>query len=187
MALTWAACYQRHFQHFFGKPFDVHVYRGQGDAALRLATFDQAYPEFRLYGSLGLADQLPEGRPAAEVILVADDFGPDVPFLLANALFFVLSHDIPLDSRFTIGGVEALRPAFAEFYDKAALYFMRAEGFAEGFTEVECGADEGTVFQAVFVSDEEQDYIRDKGGEAFENKVKAQGADLCRLRRLSCV
>lgn len=187
MALTWESCYAAHFQRFFGKPYDVHVYRGGDGDAVKLATYDQAYPQFRLYASLGLADLLPDGSPVGEVILLADDFGPDVPFLLVNALFFVLSHDIPLDGRFTIGGVEALRPDFAEFYDKAALYVMPADGFPEGFAPVPCGRDAGGVFQAVFVSEEEQEYIAQKGGPAFEAKVKAQQADLCRLRRLSCV
>ena len=187
MALTWAACYGQHFQQYFGKPYDIQVYRNSDRAELRLATYDQAYPGYRLYASLGLADLLPEGRPVGEVILVADDFGPDVPFLLANALFFVLTHAVPLDGRFTLGGVESLRPAFAEFYDKAALYFTRAEGFPEGFDEVPCGDETAGVYQAVFVSAEEQEYIQQKGGEAFEQKVKAQQADLCRLRRLSCV
>ena len=39
----------------------------------------------------------------------------------------------------------------------------------------------------VFVSEEEAEYIDAKGGAAFEARVKAQQADLCRLRRLSCV
>jgi hypothetical protein len=186
MTLSWTKCYEEHFQHYFGKPFDVQIYRAS-DATLRLANYDQAYPEFRVYASLGLADLLPEGKDVGEVITVADDFGPDVPFLFANALLFVLQRAIPLGSRFTVGGVEALRPHFADFYDKAALYFMPAEGFPEGFDIVECGADTGQVYQAVFVSDEEAEYIDSKGGPAFEARVKAQNADLCRLRRLSCV
>jgi hypothetical protein len=188
MALTWADCYQQHFQQFFNKPFDVQTYRGADRASLRLGLYDLAYRDFRVYASLGLADLLPEGQAVGEVITVVDDPGPDVPFLLINALFFVLHKGIALDSRFTIGGIDKLRPQFAEFYDKSALYFMPAvEGFPEGFTPVPCGADEGGVYQAVFIADEEDEYIRDKGGAAFEAKIKAQTADVCRLRRLSCV
>jgi hypothetical protein len=186
MPLSWARCYETHFARYFGKPFDIHAYRTE-DGMLRVATYDQPYREFRLHASLGLADLLPEKAEVGEVITIADDPGPDVPFLFANALLFVLQHSIPLGARFTVGGIEALRPDFADLYDKAALYFMPAEGFAEGFTEVKCGADMGTVFQAVFVSDEEADYIARKGGAAFEQRVKAQEADLCRLRRLPCV
>jgi hypothetical protein len=186
MPLSWAPCYEEHFQRYFGKPYDVHVY-GAGREALRIATYDRAYPDFRVHASLGIADLLPEGEDAGEVITVADDLGPDVPFLFANALLFVLQNKIALGTRFTVGGVEALRPHFADLYDKSALYFMLAEGFREGFDMVECGADTGTVYQAIFVSDEEAEYIQEKGGAAFEARVKAQDADLCRLRRLSCV
>lgn len=186
MALSWARCAEAHFQNYLGKPYDIQAYR-TGDGTLRLATYDQAYREFRVYASLGLADLLPAGADLGEVITVADDFGPDVPFLFTNALIFLLHHEIPLGSRFTVGGIEALRPNFADFFDKAALYFMPAEGFREGFAELSCGADAGKVYQAVFVSEEEAEYIRDKGGEAFEGRVKAQNADVCRLRRLSCV
>lgn len=187
MALTWADCYDRHFQSFFGKPFDIQTYRDAGGATLRLATYDQAYPDFRAYASLGLADLLPEQAEVGEIVVVVDDIGPDVPFLLVNALFLVLHHDIALGSRFTIGGIATLRPDFAEFFDKSALYVMPAVGFPEGFAPVNCGADVGGVCQAVFVSPEEEEYIDEKGGAAFEAKVKTQGADLCRLRRLSCV
>jgi hypothetical protein len=186
MALSWAKCAEAHFQHYFGKPFDIHAYHSAA-GALRVATYDRAYREFRVYASLGLADLLPEGSDIGEVITVADDFGPDVPFLFANALLFVLERSIALGSRFTVGGIEALRPDFADFFDKAALYFMPAEGFPEDFAALECGADTGQVYQAVFVSEEEAEYIDAKGGAAFEARVKAQEADLCRLRRLSCV
>jgi hypothetical protein len=186
MPLTWARCYEHHFAQFFNKPFDIHVYHGD-DCNLRIATYDQAYPEFRVYASLGLADLLPEGHDVGEVITVADDFSAEVPFLFVNALFFVLRQQISLGSRFTVGGIDKLRPDFAEFCDKSAFYFMPAEGFQEGFDTVECGGDEGKVYQAVFVSEEEADYIADKGGKAFEERVKAQEADLCRLRRLPCV
>ncbi len=186
MAPRWAKCAEAHFQEYLCKPYDVHVYRAGADP-LRVATYDQAYPEFRVYASLGLADLLPTDAEPGEVITVADDFGPDVPFLFANALIFVLHHEIPLGARFTVGGVEALRPHFADFFDKSALYFMPAEGFPEGFDTLTCGAESGRVYQAIFVAEEEAEYIRDKGGEAFEARVKAQNADVCRLRRLSCV
>lgn len=187
MALTWADCYDRHFQRFFGKPFDLQTYRDDRGDALRLATYDRAYDNFRVYTSLGLADLLPEQADIGEIITVVDDVGPDVPFLLVNALFLILHHGIALGSRFTIGGIATLRPEFAEFFDKSALYIMPADGFPEGFTPLQCGADVGEVYQAAFVSPEEEEYIDEKGGAAFEAKVKAQSADLCRLRRLSCV
>lgn len=173
-----------HFTRHLGKPFDVRNYRTEEGSDLRLATFDQAFPNYRVYASLGLSDR---PGPPAEAVLLADDPGKDVPFIFANSLTFILQHSIPLQTGLVIGGVEMIKPDFTEYFDKAAIYYTLASDLRPGLDSVTCGAETGQVFQAMFVSWSEQDYIRRHGAESFAVKLAEQDADPCSLNRPACV
>jgi hypothetical protein len=185
MDSPWVRAYLRHFTRFFGKPFDVASYRSSTDVPLRLATFDLRYRQFRVYASLGMADEV--NKDIGEVILLSDDKGQDVPYLFINSLFFILDRDIPLGSRFAVAGVDSLKPDFAEYYDKVAIYYDLADGFDEGFTEVTCEGETGKVYQGIFICSAELDVIRREGPENFAKMLKNQDEELCSLRRPSCV
>jgi hypothetical protein len=188
MNTRWTECYLSHFARYFDKPFDVQTYREDDGAGLRLATFDRGpYPNYRMYASLGLADQVDRLKDRGELILLADDPGKDIPFLFLNSLFFILDKGVPLGSRFHIGGIEKLKPDFAEYFDKTAIYYTLADGFPPGFEVVQCNGDLGAVYQGIFISWAEQDYLKRHGPEAFEDRFRKQDADLCSLRRPSSV
>ncbi len=185
MDSPWVKAYSRHFAHYFGKPFDVELYHSATGIPLRLATYDLRYKQFRVYASIGLADEVNED--IGEVILLSDDFGKDVPYVFINSLFFILDKEIPLASRFAVAGVDSLRPDFAERYDKIALYYNLADGFDKGFNEVKCAEETGRVYQGVFISEAEMDFLRRKGPDAFDEQFKKQEGELCSLRRPSSV
>ena len=183
--MSWPDIYLQHFTRFFGKPFDVETYRQEDGTSLRLATFDRGgYRNYRKYASLGLSEHADTLKDLGEVILLADDKGKDIPFLFVNALFFILQKKIPLASHFAIGGIETMKPDFAEYFGKHALYFMLADGFPEGFAEIERDRT-GLVFQALFISWAEQDVLNRFGWEEFEDRLHAQQADPCSLQRPS--
>ncbi len=195
MSQTWDQCYYRHFTSHLGKPFDHEVYHSGDDGPpLQIVTYDQRYPGFRVYASLGLTAYAAEVRERGEVILLADEGRKVVPFLFVNALFFITRQRIPLASQFAIGGVENLAADFAEQFDKAALYFMRMtpeDEFPEGFERVECDGEVGQVYQSLFISEAEHEFLKRSGGAALEERLKIQAtvakADLCSLLRPSCV
>src|SRR5438552_169052 len=136
MDSPWAKAYLAHFARHLGKPFDVESYRSPTGIPLRLATYDLRFQGFRVYASIGLADEVTQD--IGEVILFADDFGKDVPYLFVNSLLFILDQDIPLGSPFAVAGVDSLKPEFAEYYDKAAIFYDVAEELDPGFGEVQC-------------------------------------------------
>ena len=184
---TWPDLYLRHFTRYFGKPFDVTDYRDDFDESLRLAVFDQPYPGFRLYASLGLSLHDLEVKRMGEVILLADAAAKEVPAIFVNALYFILAKRIDLAARFAIGGLAMVNPQFAEYYDKSAIYIAPAEGFAEGFETVVGDDGDGSIFQGFFISSAEQDFLNRHGAAAFEDKLYVQDADPCSLRRPPCV
>jgi hypothetical protein len=185
MDSPWSRAYLRHYTRYFGKPFDVEVYHSATGIPLRLATYDLRYRNFRVYASIGLAEEA--DRDKGEAILLSDDFGKDVPYIFVNSLFFILDTDIPLASRFAVAGVDSLRPDFAEYYNKVAIYYNVADGFDEGFGQVECSGETGRVYQGVFISWAELDFLRRQGPDAFEQKFRKQDTELCSLKRASSV
>jgi hypothetical protein len=191
MHTFWDRCYDAHFTRYFGKPFDRETYRRDPDSPpLQVVTYDQPYPRYRVYTSLGLTAYETEVRELAEAMLLADAGGRQVPFLFVNALFFIIQQRIPLASKFAVGGVDRLAPDFASQFNKVALYFQvvtPADEFPEGFEEVDIDGDVGLIYQGLFVSEEEHDFLKRHGGKAFEEKLRAQDADLCSLMRPPCV
>jgi hypothetical protein len=185
---TWADLYRHHFQQYFGKPFDVQRFQQDEECPpLHLAIFDQRYPGYRIFASLGLTNYRDAVKDLGEVILLADAAWKDIPVLFVNSLFYLIRRRIPLGSRFAIGGIDNLDPGFAEYFDKAALYYMVADGFPEGFERLAWNNEIGLVYQGIFISTAELDFINRQGAVTFEERFKAQDADLCSLRRPSCV
>jgi hypothetical protein len=185
--MTWPDLYLRHFIRFFGKPFDVQLYTSEEGAAVRIATFDRRYPNYLVYASLGLSDHATDLREVGEIILLSDDKTKEVPLLFLSSLFFILQRQIPLTPPFAVGGIEMLKPEFAEYYGKAALYYSPADSFPPGFERVQGRSAAGHVYQGIFISWAEQDYLKRNGPGAFEEKLNAQDSDPCSLSRPSCV
>lgn len=185
MEPRWADCYLRHFAQHLGKPFDVETYHGDDGLPLRLATYDLRFKGYRVYASIGMAEEVESD--VGEVVLLADDFGKDVPELFVNSLFFILQNNIPLGSRFAVGGVDMLNPDFAEHFAKVAIYYRLADELADGFEKLDCEGELGHVYQGIFISWVELDFLKRKGPDAFEEKLKSQEGDKWSLRRPSCL
>lgn len=175
MAAFWTDVYQKHFQRYFQKPFDIQVYHDPNGFALKLATYDWALKNFRVYASMGLADKLAETSEDSfgEVILFSDVPDPEGPRLFVNALFFILQNDIPLDSRYSIAFSD-MRSAFIRRYKKTALYFTLASGPDEQFNKVRQGETFGRVYQAFFISRAEDEFLEAYGADVFEKDLKAE-------------
>jgi antitoxin YqcF len=185
MANFWTACYQAHFQRFFQKPFDIQIFHDQAGVALKIAIHDWALHGYHVLASMGLADKLADSDEDdfGEVILHSDVPDKEVPELFVNALFFILHNDIPLGSRFAIGGIAQMRPAFAERYRKTALYFTLAQDENESFNKVRNGDEFGHVYQAFFITPTEERYLDAYGPDAFEKKLYTAPDDICSIRR----
>lgn len=168
MPAFWTDLYRDHFQMHFGKPFDVQVYHGPDDTALKLATHDWAMPGFRVIASLGIADLLArEGEEAVgEVILYCDVPDKETHRLFVNALFFVIQNRIPLTSRFSIGFAN-LERTFSQRHGKSALYFTRAFSPDGEFDRV---GDLARVYQAFFITPKEDEFLDAHGPLEFETR-----------------
>ena len=187
MATFWSTIYQSHFQKYFKKPFDIQVFHAPDGFSLKVATHDWALHGFRVYTSMGLADVLArnEEEDFGEVILFSDRPDKEVPQLFVKALFFILQNAIPLNSRFSIC-FDQTEPDFAERYGKAALYFTQPaipDSFfpsgdgkekigKETFDKVRKGKVFGRVYQAFFITAEEDAFLDAVRPNAFEQEFR---------------
>jgi hypothetical protein len=167
--MFWTETYRQHFQNYFAKPFDIQVHHSPDGAGLKLALHDWARRGFRVYASMGLADILARNEESdfGEVVLFADVPDPQIPQLFINALFFILEHDIPLGSQFAIG-FGAIGRDFSRRYGKSAFYFTRPSDDDQKFNEVRQGEAVGRVFQAFFLTPEEEAFLEEHGPDEFE-------------------
>jgi hypothetical protein len=175
MPIFWTEIYQRHFQKYFQKPFDIQVYHDAAGFALKLATHDWARQGFRVLASMGLADKLFQNEEGdfGEVILFCDVPDKEIPQLFVNALFFILEHNIPLGSRFAIGFGTA-HHELTRRYGKTALYFTCPAESDKTFNEVRKGETVGRVFQTYFITPAEDKFLEDHGADVFEQKFLKQ-------------
>src|SRR4051794_1826185 len=100
MTVHWPKLFWQHFQRHFGKPYDWQDFEQDHlSTPIRLVTYDQAYREYRVFASVGLTEYAEELQQRGEVIVLADAAQTDIPFLLVNALFFMIGQRIPLASK----------------------------------------------------------------------------------------
>jgi hypothetical protein len=172
MVNSWVERYQYHFLRHFGKPFDVQVYHDADGFSLKLATHDWAMRGFHVYASLGMADRLArEGEQAVgEVILYSDAADKEVPRLFVTTLFFILKNEIPLTTRFSVG-FAGMNRAFSKKTGKTALYFTRAFSPDGEFDKI---AELARVYQAFFITEDEDEFLEENGAIEFEHKFWSQ-------------
>jgi hypothetical protein len=110
-----------------------------------------------------------------------------MPGIVANSLFFVVQNRIRLGSRFAVGGIDNLAPKFAAQLEKSALYFTLPAGFTQGFEVVECDEGAAVVFQGIFLSPAEHEYLDSHGPDAFEERLHHYEGNLNSLNRSSSI
>jgi hypothetical protein len=111
----------------------------------------------------------------------------DVAWIFVHSLFFIVQKRVPLGGEpFAIGGVDMVKPEFAEYFDKTAILYSLAEGFPKGFEKAVNGDEWGIVLQGLFISEAEHDFLKRQGSDALLEKLKSQRAEINSLRRPSC-
>ena len=59
--------------------------------------------------------------------------------------------------------------------------------FPAGFDQVPGDQEAGAIYQGIFISESENEFVARQGAEAFEQRLQEQESDRRSLRRPSCV
>jgi len=183
-------CYFDHFVlHLGAEPIAQYVFcpEDEGGSCIQILTFDGIFSGCRAFCSLGLSLYEEAVANLAEVILLANSGWEYIPFVLANALFYMIENRMVLHRGTAIGGIGNISPEFARRFGKQAIYFAQPFGFPKGFGELVCNSKLGRVYLACLISLSEYRYLQDKGTDQFEEMLERREVDVFDIERPSCI
>ena len=109
-----------------------------------------------------------------------------MPRLFVNARFFILQNDVPLGSRFALGFANA-GPDVSPPGIKSRRFISRMHADRRS-NSAGCGGEMfGRVFQAFFITREEDEFLDAYGAHAFEEEFFKAEEDRLSVRRKPCV
>ena len=188
MNMNWGECYYDHYTRFLDHLLDRKIFRQNNNLpSVQILSYDKVFKDCQVFCSLGLSHYSSDIGGVAEVCLPVDDGWKDVPYVLANALFFMVQNGMTMGWGLSISGIERISTQFANNFNKAAIYFTNVFGLPEEFSKVKCGDGTGKMYLAIFISEAEHRFFKQHGAEAFEELLDVKKVDPFSLQRSSCV
>lgn len=182
----WGACYFDHFVRFLGPPAGRTVFeQNSASPSIQILSFDNVFADCRVFATLGLSHYSAELGNVGEVFAPVDNCWNDLPAVLANALFYMVQHNLRLGSGIAIEGIRSIHPQFALKSQKAALYLTNPFGMPIGFETVSCGSETGRIYLGFLLSEAEMQYFSQNGADAFESLIESKNVDPYHLKRAS--
>lgn len=122
MSEQWIKCYQQHLERYLESAIRSQTFQQEaGTSTIEILMYDQLFTGCRTFCSLGLTHYRQEVENIAEVILATDDGWDDIPYIFANALFYIVQAKMKIGWGMVIGGIDTIAPHFARKFGKMAL------------------------------------------------------------------
>ena len=189
MSDTWGTCFLDHYERYLGKPSarDVFAMDTQ-EHSIQVLHFESVFPGCKVYSTMGFSHFAARIQGSHDEVITAVDAGfGSIPRLLALTLYFLAEYEIPLSAGLSKGGLSEIDSAFSQQYGKDAIYFTNPFPLPPAFRVVQCGSDTGLTHLAVFLSQQEHQYLRSHGADRFEQQMEDAGVDPFSLGRPSIV
>jgi hypothetical protein len=188
---NWGECYYDHYTRHFREPVSREIFsQNETSPTIQILAYTKVFPDCKVFGSLGLTHYPTAIESLSEAIVVTDEGWQEIPYLLANTLFYIVQKPMRFGPGIVISGVDILQPRFAQTYQKTALYFTTTdtvETLPENFGRVGCSNETGVIYIGYFISTSERAFWKQHGSEHFETLLAEKRADLFHLRRSACV
>jgi hypothetical protein len=186
--MDWSECYYDHFANFLKEPsgrelFDVDTKK----SFIQVLTYDSVFKGCRVFCTIGLTLYQKELNNICEVFLPTDEGWDQIPYILSNALYYMVRNQMTLHRGSCLSGIENIQPSFARLFNKTALYFATPFGPPESFNRVGCNKQTGKVYLAAFISGSEFNYLTTHGVDLFEELLEAKEVDPFILSRQSAI
>lgn len=186
--VSLAGCYYDHFNAHFSSPVTRKVFGvGNKDSFLQILTYEKVFEGCTSFATIGLSHFPKELGSLCEVFCAVEQGEGDVPYVLSNALYYMVENKRPLQRGAYLSGVENISPAFFGKFGKDALYFTAPLGLPETFETVACNNLTGTVYMVSFITKAELSFLRHNGSDALENLFAENDIDPFSLIRASCI
>lgn len=186
--MNFGECYYDHYLRFFGEPQDRTIFgRTRERPFVDLFLFSDVIEGCRIFCTLGLSLYFSNLLGFREIMLVLDTGWAEAPSIVVELLSFMVENNVPLARGTHFDGVENISAAFADKYQKSAIYFTLPPNVPDDFSIVECNNQVGIILLAFFISQSEFEFIKQNGFEQFEDILEQKEIDVYNLSRDSCI
>jgi hypothetical protein len=184
---NWGEIFYDHYVSHFRDPVGRAIVQHQDvPGVLQVLVFKGVLPDRLLFASLGLSRYAYAVKTRAEVVLAADQGFDDVPGILSEVLYHLVASQRELQPGIAVGGLPEVSPAFAQTYDKEALYLSAPRGLPEAALTVRSPqGEEARLLMGSFLSAREFDFHGEKGAQELEQLFQARAVDLSAVGRPS--
>ena len=166
-----------HYAKYLGDMLGADFYPEKN---LQLMGFQDAVEGCLTFGTMGLSLHRKALGCCCEAVLTTEEDLDVCAGLFVKVLCYLIDRKLPLHKGMTVGGLESLNKEFFEAHHKSALYFTEPTMFTGAFREI---GDSCRIYMAIFITPEEEAFIRTQGAEAFEKRLEEQKADVISLSR----
>lgn len=166
--MNWGECYYDHFEKYLKAP--IHRLSDQ-QVGLQLIAYEGSSEVF--FCTLGMTKYSQELGDFCELFVTTTYPSDDLGDLFLKISAYLVLHSVKLKLGLVLSGLENIDPNFVEHCHKTAIYFTFPFFLSEKFAVVSCGEQVGKVYQGIFITEAERNYIAEHGGETFEDIVEA--------------
>ena len=168
-----------HYETYLGDMLGADFYPEKN---LQLMGFQDAVEGCLTFGTMGLSLHKKELGGCCEAVMTAEQDLDLCAEIFVKVLTYVIDRNLPLHKGLTIGGIDSLKPEFYEAWHKSALYFTEPTMFTPAFREI---GEDCRIYMAIFITPEEEAWIRKQGAESFERILEEKKTDVIDLSRES--
>jgi hypothetical protein len=181
--------YLDHYAQYLGEPVGAYPFSISDELpAIRILAYDNVIDGCRVFASLGLSSFPGEGGELCEVMCPIDKAWEDAPAILAQSLFRMVARDPFRPARgVAVDGIGLGNPDFVKKYKKSALYLTDPFELPEEFAFVDHAGVEGRMYLAIFLNEDEYNFLAANDCEKFEDQLEEKGVDPYDIKRKSCV
>ena len=166
-----------HYEKYLGDMLGADFYP---ETNIQLMGFQDAVEGCLTFGTMGLSLHKRELGCCCEAVLTAEEDLDVSAEIFVKVLTYIIDRNLPFHKGLTIGGIDGLNQNFYQAHHKSALYFTEPTMFTGAFREV---GDSCRIYMAIFISPEEEMFIRKNGAEAFEKLLEEKKTDVICLDR----
>lgn len=172
-----------HYDKYLGNYSGREIYkRDNNSPSIQLLKYENVFEDCMTYATFGFSNFKEAIGKSCEIVMITDDCYNECEEIFANALFYIINNKIKFGRGTFIEGIEKINQEFAIVHKKSALYFTETYSFPDNFSKI---TDSEKMYMAFFISQQECEYIKNNGADAFEDELERMEYDIFDINRKS--
>ncbi|NWJ45626.1 MAG: suppressor of fused domain protein [Chloroflexi bacterium] len=183
--MSFGECYYDHYINYLKDPIRRSIiFINDNSPKIQILMFEHVFRDCIIFCTLGLTHYFKE---KFEIFLPVEGDEKEVLLVFSSILDFIVERNVVIERGIYFRNIAKLFPAFVYKYHKTAIYFTTPFGIPSSFDIVKCGERQGKIYQAIFISEIECEYLEKNGVEELETLLEQKEIDIYQLSRESCI